>query len=334
MRKALFTAGKLGSRYPGLVEYLREYGIELLQGDLDYHSTDKDVIEEIRGYEAILAGSEPYSAKVLQSSPNLKVIARVGVGYDKIDLDAATDRGVYVTWAPIPEFAKAEAEHAFALILSFEKKISFMNREIREGIWRPDKWGSELDDLYHLSLGIFGLGRIGAEVARRARAFDMSVFYNDLIRRPELETNLRIEYLGFEELLEKSDILTIHVPLTPATNKIIDTAALGRMKKNAVLINTARGALIDEEALATALLENELGGACLDVLVEEPPMPANVFYKLGDRIPNLILTQHTGYGPHTGKLLSRCAADEVIRVFRNEEPINLLNTALRKRKTE
>ncbi|GBC74898.1 Hydroxypyruvate reductase [archaeon HR06] len=316
----------LGGRFPkDIKDYLEAHKIEVIENPYGRKLSEEELMSLIKDCDATLAAAEPYTKKVLEVAKKLKIIARMGVGYDNVDLKAATERGIYVTWTPIPELAYAMAEHTMALILTFVKRIPYMNQEVRKGIWEPEKWGALIEDLYHLTLGLLGVGRIGGEVAKRAKAFGMSIIYYDIVRRKDLEDSLGIKYVSFNDLLSLSDILSIHTPLTPETKGMINEEAINKMKRNAIIINTARGAIIDEKALAKALMENRIAGACLDVLSEEPPTETHVFYKLGDRLQNLILTPHIGYGQHTGRAMGLTAAEDVVRVLRGERPKYLLN---------
>jgi phosphoglycerate dehydrogenase-like enzyme len=269
---------------------------------------------------------------VLKAAKRLRVISRVGVGYNNIDLAAATKMGIFVTWAPVPELAYAVAEHTFAHALSFEKRIPFMNEDVRSGRWESEKWSTLMGDLYGSTMGLLGLGRIGSEVARRAKAFRMKIIYHDLIRRRDLEKSLGLRFVSFERLFREADIVSIHTPLTPETKGIVNREAISLMKKGSVLVNTARGSIVDERALAEALEGGRIAGACLDVLSEEPPTNGHIFYKLGNRIPNLLLTPHLDYGPRTAKALIMTAAGDAVRILESKKPKYLLNNGVVPRK--
>ncbi len=323
MKKCLY-AGWLPP--PGELEALfRSHGVEMIVEARDRHSTEVELIELLRDADATLVSGDRYNKRVVETSPKLKIIARAGVGYDNVDVEAATARGVHVTITPIPELAYGMAEHTLGLILSQIKKIPQRDTELRAGTW-DTYWRMQMDDLYHLTLGLLGVGRIGAEVAKRAKGFGLSIIYHDMVRRSDLEASLGIEYVSFEDLLSKSDILSIHVPLMPQTRGVIDRKALSQMKKTAILVNTARGALVDEAALADALRRGELGGACIDVFTQEPLSPTHVFYGLGKSIPNLIITPHVGIGPYTVRAMFRAAAEEIVRVLDGGAPKYAVNT--------
>ncbi len=306
-------------------DHLNRNQVDLVENPYRKTLTEEDLASLLGDFDAVLAGPEPYSERVIQSCRKLKIIARTGVGYDKIDLPAASRRGVYVTWTPIPELAYSMAEQTFGLMLSFVKRISYLNSAVREGRWERAIWSEEVNDLYPLTLGLFGLGRIGSEVARRAKAFGMKLIYFDAVRMADLEESIGIKFVPFDELLSNADILSIHVPLTPDTRTVINEDAIRKMKRNAIVVNTARGAIVDERALANALLEGRLAGAMLDVLTEEPPTERHPFYKLGERIPNLIITPHVGVGRHTLRAMALAAADDVVRALNGEVPKYLLN---------
>ena len=283
------------------------------------------MIELLKGCRAAIVIGEPLTRRVIDSSSELRIIAKVGVGYDNIDVKEATERGVFVALTPVPEQAKAMAEYTFALMLSLAKKVPSGNQEIRSGRWGAPTAAGEVEDLYDKTLGLLGVGRIGAEVAKRAKAFEMPTLYYDLVRRTDLEETLGIVYVPFEELLSRSDILSIHVPLTSQTTNWLDGDAMARMKKGALLINTARGAIVDEKALARALNEHTLGGASLDALTQEPPEPGHVFYMLGDRLPNLILTPHMGFSKKVVSAMATAAADQVVETLGGARPKYVLN---------
>jgi phosphoglycerate dehydrogenase-like enzyme len=305
--------------------FLRGRGVEFAYNPLKRALREEDMASVLKGYDAALAGGEPYTEKVMDAAPDLKIIARTGVGYDQIDVPAATKRGIVVTTTPIPELSYAVAELAIGHLLGFVKRIPQLNRAIRLGEWDRQKWTQEVGDAYHLTLGLLGAGRIGFEVAKRAKALGMHVIYHDVVRMAEVEKAAGAEFVGLDELLSRADAISIHTPLTPATRGMVNREFLGKMKKSAFLINTARGKIVDEGALAEALTEGRIAGACLDVLNEEPPSEKSPFYRLGDRIPNLILTPHAANGPYTFGRMAMAAAEDVARVLEGNPPVYPLN---------
>ncbi len=304
---------------------LASAGIELVVNPHGRALTESDLISLLGDCDAVLAGPERYSAEVISSSKRLRIIARTGVGYDKVDVNAATENHVYVTWTPVPELASSIADMAMGLVLALVKRIPRLNAEVREGRWERQRWSTEVGDLRGHTMGLLGLGRIGSEVAARAKTFGMKVIYYDVVRMEQREKELSIEYVPLETLLVQSDVLSIHAPLTPETRNIIGRAALEKMKPTAFLVNTSRGELVDENALADALRANRLAGAGLDVLSQEPPIAGHVFYKLGDGLPNLILTGHVAFGRDTFGAMVAAACDDVKRALRGETPRYLLN---------
>jgi len=319
----------LSGRWPSdLSKLLESHGIELKKNPLGRWYTEDELIQELKDMDAVLAGGDRYTARVIESAQKLKIIARIGVGYDNVDLAAATRRGIYVTWTPIPELAKAVAEETFALILSVLRRVPQMDRHVREGGYDIEKMASNVLDAYPLTIGIIGLGRIGVEVAKRAKSFEMDILYHDVIRRQDLEREWGIQYVTLEGLLGKSDIVTIHTPLTPETEGLIGEREIHLMKKDAIIINTSRGLIIQEEPLHKALTEGRLGGAGLSVLSQEPPTPSSPFYKLGDRLPNVVLLPHIGVGRRTGSATTMQAAQDVIAVLEGRRPKYVLNKEL------
>jgi D-3-phosphoglycerate dehydrogenase len=223
----------------------------------------------------------------LQYAQRLQVIGRAGVGVDNIDVAAATERGVAVLNAPSGNTISA-AELTCALILACVRRIPQADRSMKSGEWdRKSFTGTEL---YGKTLGLVGAGRIGGEVARRARAFGMRVCAYDPYLTPERAQALDLELLPLDEVIERADVISLHVPLTEHTSGLIGAERLARMKKGAIIVNAARGGVIDEHALAEALQSGHLGGAALDVYAEEP-LPADHPLR---NLPNVVLTPHLG----------------------------------------
>ncbi|MDG6956719.1 MAG: phosphoglycerate dehydrogenase [Nitrososphaerota archaeon] len=323
MKRCLY-AGALGLP-PELGGFLEERGIEFTYNPLKKPLGEGDLVSMLKDYDGVLAGGEPYTEKVLASAPKLKIIARTGVGYDQIDVAAATRHGVVITTTPIPELSYAVAELAIGHMLASVKRIPQLNRAIRRGEWNRQNWTQEVGDAYHPPLGPLGAGRIGFEVAKRAKALGLGVIYYDVVRMAQVETEAGAEFVTLDQLLSRADVISIHTPLTPQTTGMVNAEFLGKMKKTAILINTARGKIVDERALADALKEGRIGGACLDVLNEEPPTEKSPFYRLGDDIPNLVLTPHAANGPHTFGRMAMTAAADVAKVLEGGRPSYPLN---------
>jgi phosphoglycerate dehydrogenase-like enzyme len=244
-------------------------------------------VEELRALlplaSAMIAGSEVLDAAVLDTAPGLRVIARTGVGYDAIDVEAATARGIAVTITPGTN-QESVAEQAFALLLAVTRRVVVNDETIRSGGWdrtlpRP---------LRGSTLGLVGLGRIGRAMVPRARAFGMTVLGHDPLPPAEWERDAGLERASLDDLLARSDIVSLHLPVVASTRGLFDAGMFARMKPGAILINTARGGLVVENDLAAALRSGHIAGAGLDVLACEPPGPDCPL--IG--VPNVVISPH------------------------------------------
>jgi len=214
--------------------------------------------------------SDKVDEELLENAPNLKVVANLAVGYDNIDVKAASERGVTVCNTP-DVLTETTADLTFALMLATARRITEAQGFVKEGRWQS--WSPFLlagADVHHKTIGIVGMGKIGQAVARRARGFGMEILYHNRTRHMEAEQELGTAYRSFEQLLEESDYVVCLTPLTDATRHLFDYDAFKRMKKSAFFINVGRGQVVDEEALIAALHHNEIAGAGLDVFYEEP----------------------------------------------------------------
>jgi D-3-phosphoglycerate dehydrogenase / 2-oxoglutarate reductase len=235
----------------------------------------------------IVRSATRVTGEMLALAPRLKAVGRAGVGVDNVDIAAATEHGVAVFNAPGGNTVAA-AELTIGLLISVARKIPAAEASVRSGRWnRADFKGVELRGK---TLGLIGAGRIGSEVAARCKPFDMQVIAYDPYLSPTRAEGLGIEMVGFEDVLLRSDFISIHVPLTEETEGIIGSAALGQMKKTAFLVNSSRGGVVDEEALANALHKGDIAGAALDVFDTEP-LPAGSSLRTA---PHLVLTPHLG----------------------------------------
>jgi glyoxylate reductase len=266
---------------------------------------------------------------LMEIAPHLKVISTFSVGYEHIDVQEATKRGIYIGYTP-GILTDATADLAFALLLSMARKIPQCDQFVRDGNWKA--MGSPLHlfgtSVWGTTLGIVGLGRIGKAMAQRARGFYMKVLYSDSMRlNPTEEKDLDIEYKPLDDLLRASDFVSIHTPLTPGTRHLINTEKLKLMKPTAILINTARGAVIDEQALAKALKEHWIAGAGLDVYEKEPIDPKNPLLALD----NVVLVPHMGSATtQTRSAMSELAARNLLAVLRGTPPPSWLNPEVEK----
>lgn len=274
--------------------------------------TEAELIAALAGVEATVAGSEVYSPRVFAAHPQLRAVCRVGVGYDAVDLVAATKAGAAVTIAPGTNQGSV-AEHAFALMLGFTRHIPARHAALVSGGWNR----LMSVPLRGQTIGLAGLGRIGKAVATRAAAFEMKVIaYDPIPDRAFCEAN-GISLVSFDRLLAESDFLSLHLPLTAATRHVINANAIARMKPGAVLVNTSRGGLVCEADLIPALRDGRLGGAVLDVFEEEPTPSNNPLRTL----PNVVLTPHAaGVDYRSLEDMARSAAEAVASLKRGEWP--------------
>jgi glyoxylate reductase len=247
------------------------------------------LLRELRAADgALTLLTDEIDAALLDACPHLRVISNYAVGYDNVDVAAATARGVVVGNTP-DTLTETTADFAFALLLAIARRIPEGADYARAGRWTT--WGPLLllgEDIHHATLGLIGLGRIGAEVARRARGFDMRVLYTSPRRHEAEERALGLEYVTLDALLAQSDAVSLHTPLTADTTHLLDARRLGQMKRGAILINTARGPIVETDALVAALRDGALGAAALDVTDPEPLPADHPLYAL----PNALITPH------------------------------------------
>ena len=279
--------------------------------------TQEQFILDIPKFDGIIIGGEKIliNEEVLQAALNLKVVSRYGVGYDNIDIEACTRHKVYVTFTPV--LSEAVAELAFTFMLSLSKLIFKADKFTREE-WSKSKLFFPLGkDLYKKTLGIIGLGRISYQVAKRAHAFDMSILYADVVRNEQAEKKFNAKHVTLDELLKKSDYVSIHAPLNMQTKGMIGEHQLKLMKESAFLINTARGGIVDYQALTKVLKEKRIAGAGLDVFAVEPIERNDPLLKLD----NVILSPHIGSGTvETRRKMGMLALDNILNVFYGESP--------------
>lgn len=279
--------------------------------------TAEEYVRECGEADAVLVQYGAFTRQVLEALPRLRVIARYGVGVDGIDLEAAAERGVPVV--NVPDYGTDEvANHAVALLLALARKITRLDRQTRAGRWDVFQVGT-ITRLAGRTVGIVGCGRIGSAVARKLAGFDVHLLGCD----PYIQTfPPRVLPVGLDRLLEESDYVTLHCPLTAETRHLIGRETLARMSPAAVLVNTARGGIVDTAALVDALRAGELAGAGLDVLEAEPIDPASPLLAM----EQVIVTPHAAWYSEEGRSdLKRRAAEEVVRVLRGERPTHCVN---------
>lgn len=314
-------AGSKDSVHQDGINVLRENDVAVTLNPRKRPYTEQELIETIKAIDGVqTSAAEPFTRKVFNAADRLKVVSRNGVGYDNIDIQAATEKGVCVTLAPIPEWIKSVAEGTFALILSSLRRIPQLDRIARSCNWSGDHIRF-VHNAYGKTLGIIGLGKIGTEVAKRARGFDMHVVYYDIVRKEDVEKTLGARYVSLEQLLRSSDIVSINVALTAQSRHMIGEKEFAMMKDGAFLVNTARGPVIDEQALYRALKSGRLGGAGLDVTDPEPPLPDNPLLKL----ENVVMTPHAAGTCEGAQAMTVINCEDMLRVFRGVKPKYLLN---------
>ncbi len=273
-----------------------------------------------RARAVLVRNQTQLTKEILEGAPRLLVIGRAGAGLDNVDVKSASDLGIVVVYAP-EENAISVAEHTFALILSLLRKIPQADRSVREGKWERLKFVGR--ELYGKILGVIGMGRIGFRVALRARAFGMQVLAFDPYVNPESPqiTEAGAEMVDLEELLRRSDVVTLHLPLTEETRGLINYERLRRMKPTAILVNTSRGGVVVESDLCRALEERIIAGAALDVREEEPPPPSPLH-----EMENVVLTPHiAAFTEEAQERVMASVCRDVERVLRGEEAINFVN---------
>ena len=304
--------GKTG-REP--IDLLIANGCEFESVQVDANSEEQG-IAVVKDADVLVVGLQRITERVLEAAARLKVIGRCGVGLDNVDLRAAGARGIPVVYTPGAN-AQTVADLTLGLMLALARKITQADRMTRDHQWKRimgnDVWGK--------TLGIFGLGQIGANVARRAKGFDMRVVAYDVVQNPPLAKELGVEYRSKADILAQADFITLHLPLNQETQGFIGEQELKAMKKTAVLVNTSRGGIVDEQALYRGLKAGEIAGAALDVFAQEPP----------GKTPLVELDNFIG-SPHIGGItveaierIGMTVARDIVAVLKGETPQFLAN---------
>ncbi len=312
----VFVTPPMLADLPEAFRPLREAGVEVIVNDGEYPLDGAALSAAIGDAEAVVLGLDVITAALFEVCPKLRILARNGVGIDTIDLDAATAAGVMVT-VPYGANSTSVAELTFGLMIALLRRIVRNHNRVQAGVWQREP-GVELAGK---TLGIIGLGRIGKKVARRALGFEMRVVAHDIAPDEAFAQAHGIPFVSREALLEQADILSLHVPLTDLTFHMIDEAALARMPQGAFLINAARGAVVDTQALARSLDSGHIAGAALDV----HPVEGRVEPELLNR-PNVITTTHLGAYTHEAlAATARVAVESLLQYFGGQQPENLVN---------
>ncbi len=318
--RILVTSRSFGRFFPESLESLRRLGTV----DFTQHSRalrEVELLNLISRYDAVVAGTDEFTENVIArgAKSRLKIIARHGVGLDNVDLEAARRHKVYVSYTPEAN-SDSVADHTIALILTLLRKILGASTSLMRGEWEAAEFmGHELKEKL---VGVIGFGSIGRRVAKRLEGFDATVgAYDPYVPEEEIERG-RIKCLSLEKVLESSDVITLHVKLTPETHRMIGRTEIESMKKNAIIVNTSRGGVIDENALVDALRTRRIAGAALDVFDDEPPPKDHPLLK--NAFENVVLTPHiAAYTFEAIKRMGEMVIEDIFKVLHGEKPTHV-----------
>lgn len=305
----------------GLTELEQKF--DLVYPIQNFMFSDEELKVLIRDVDGVLSVfTKPLTAEVLKEGKRVKIVANFGVGLNNIDVAKATEMGIVVCNTP-NAVTEPTAEMAFGLLLSLTRNIALTDRGLRANL--DFKWGMMENlgtGIFGKTVGIVGMGRIGQAFARRTIASGMKVVYHNRTRLAEdIEQKYACQRVSFEELLERSDVISLHCPLTDETHHLLDEAAMVRMKQGAIIINTARGPVVDEKMLVKYLQNGKLGGAGLDVFEAEPVITPELF-----ALDNVVLTPHNATGTIDTRVeIAREAAENILRFFEGRRDISIVN---------
>ena len=284
--------------------------------------SDEELLEKVKGRDAVLCLlTDEIDEKIIKAGSDLKIIANYAVGYNNVDVACATEHGIFVSNTP-EVLTQTTADMAWALLFAVARRIPEADRFTRTGKFKS--WSATLllgSDVYGKTLGVVGAGRIGTAVAMRSSGFNMRVLYADVRANKELEREIGAERVDVDTLLRQSDFVSVHVPLMPETEHLIGRRSLSMMKPTAYLINTSRGSVIDEAALAHALRDKTIAGAGLDVFEYEPEVTPALF-----ELDNVVITPHIASGSvETRTKMATMAAENVLAALNGKTPPNAVN---------
>lgn len=305
-------------------ESLKINNNEVVVSDFDRGLSQQELVEQIMGADAVLSLlHDKIDGEMMDAAgPQLKVIANYAAGFDNIDIAAATERGIVVTNTPSDQVNESVAEFTMALMLAVTKRVVEGDESVKKGAysgWQPEIFLGPT--LKGKTLGIIGLGRIGSMVAIRAKSFDMNVFYYKRTQDPDLESKLGIKYAKLDELLQVSDVVSLHVPGSEDTRHMLNAAAFSKMKKGSYIINTARGFCVDEHALVEYLRNGTIAGAALDVFSNEPHVNPELV-----GMENVILTPHIASATREARAeMAQLAIAGILNTLTNKIPENIVN---------
>ena len=290
-------------------------GFELLtleRGD------EAERLEKLRDAEVVIVGGTRLARHHIDAAPRLRLVHHQGVGYhDTVDVDALRERQVALALAP-GGTSIGVAEHTLMMMLAVCKRLAYLDAELRRGVWHANDMRAESRQLFGMTVGIVGLGRIGREVARHLQGFGVTLVYHDIVdMADELERELKVRRVGFDELLAISDMVTLHLPLTELSHHMMNRETIGRMKPGAMLINCARGPIVEEAALVEALRSGHLSGAGLDTFEVEPPPHPTPFAEFR----NVVLTPHNAPGTRDAMAMKMVDIFTNVERFYRTEPL-------------
>jgi len=311
-------------------EIVTRTGAELVKS---FCFTEDEIIEGAQDADAIIAGAtmQPFTRRVIEKLTRCRIIANIGIGYDRLDVEAATEHGICV--ANVPDYCLGEvSDHAMLLILALARKLLPAVAAIREGKWMASLQHRQvlmpIHRLQGQTLGLVGLGRIGRALVPKAHSFGLRVIAYDPYVPQEVARGLGVNLVDLDELLKESDFVSLHAHLTKENEHMIGLEQFKKMKPSAYFINTARGQLVDEQALKTALTEGYIAGAGLDVMDPEPPSPDDPLLQAD----NVIVTGHSGQlSLESDAELWRRPLEEVARVLQRKWPVSLVNPEVKKK---
>lgn len=308
------------SPFPSLEPALRVLAAVQAETRLASAPTPEAILEVAREADALMVTYAKITGEMMRQMKRCRIIARMGIGVDNLDLQAATECGIPIT--NVPDYCVDEvSDHALALLMSLARKVPQANRLVQDGTWDLARL-APLHRLRGRTLGLVGFGRIPQALAPKAQALGLRVIAHDPNVSPESMAAVGVTAVSMDALLDEADYVSIHAPLVPATHHLFNATAFARMKPGALLVNTARGPLVDVQALVEALDKGRIAGAALDVLPQEPPAAGSPLLGRDD----LILTPHLGfYSVEALEDLETKAAEEVVRRFRGESPRCLVN---------
>jgi glyoxylate reductase len=310
---------------------LPERGIKIIRNYFDTEvwpeyapPPKKTIIDKAKNVDAIASLlSDKIDAEVFNAAPKLKIVSQLAVGFDNIDVQGATKRGIYVTNTP-EVLTDTTADFAWSLLMAVARRVVEADRYVRTGNWKVG-WHPAMmtgRDVHHATIGVVGAGRIGYAVAKRAKGFDMKILYYDVIPRPEIEKDLGATKVDLDTLSRESDFVSIHVPLMKETHHLVNADRLKLMKKTAYLINNSRGPVVDEKALCEALKEGRIAGAGLDVFEQEPTPVDNPLLKFD----SVVVAPHISSASYeTRSRMAEMVAENLVAFFEGRRPPNLIN---------